>query len=426
MLKKNVNWEYVISAVSHCGLDNKAIFENKETLDKINSMFGFVQNRYNHKVSLLFNAFTEKGHGPKFKNYTNLYNVHSDSGGLQCVTLGKTIDAKMKGLIYKVQAQYSDVAMSLDVMPVSVDERSTKLDTGSRKFDSIKFEEMSRQSGKNLHEQINFFLEEKTTAKPLVILHGNDIDWYQRNLDFILDEIPQSKWKYIDGISCGSGAMGFGDLENIERAAVMAFIDAPEHLKNKYHVLGVGSLGRMLPIVSLLRNGAFNDNVHISYDSSSLTMSFTLGFYHTATHWCKKKLSQQYDDTFMEMYADVSEKSKIYWDLDIQMHDLYEMLCLKKGESDRKQNPYCYVNNAAVLLNSVMNFNWYLNRLTTDDDVYNSYIAKDKQSHNLKSLNGVNSKSDFLNWKKHYGKYFKSQRVVDNANDHHTLEDFFA
>jgi hypothetical protein len=321
-----MQWEYVISALSHTGLDHKSIFETPDVLSKINDMFGVAQDQHDHKVSLLFNAFTEKGNGPKLRQYTKAYKIHSDSGGLQVVTLGKKVDAAQRQKIYKIQSDYSDVAMSFDEMPVDTGDagRSSKLDASLRKFDSKRFEELSIQTGKNLHEQINFFLDEQTNTKPLVIIHGNDINWYQKNLDLILSQIPQDKWKYIDGISCGSGAMGFGDLENIERAAVMAFIDAPEHMKKKFHVLGVGSLSRMIPLVGMVQNDLFDKDVHISYDSSSLTISFTLGFYHFDSYWCKEKLSKQIDETFLRMHQDVYEKSKLHFDHEVSQETLYQ------------------------------------------------------------------------------------------------------
>ena len=422
-MNKKVQWEYVISALSHTGLDNKTIFENPEVLSKINDMFGVTQDRWNHKVSLLFNAFTEKNNGPKLIKYDQAYNIHSDSGGLQVVTLGKKIDEAMRKQIYAVQAKYSDVAMSFDDMPVDVGgDRSTKLDTSSRWFDAKNFEQRSRQSGKNLLEQINFFLDEKTTARPLVILHGNDIDWYQQNLNYILDEIPEDKWQYIDGISCGSGAMGFGDLENVERAAVMAFIQAPTHMRKKFHVLGVGSLGRMLPLVSLVNNDVFDKDVHISYDSSSLTISFTMGFYHFDSYWCKEKLSQQYDETFLRMYDDVAKKSKKHFDLDIDRTDLHGLMCLSKGKSERGEHPEKYLTNAAVLLNSVMNFNYLLDKLTHDKKFLEGYIAE--RNHNLMSLKFIKSLDDFKRWKADYGRFFKSMRITDKESSS-SLEGFF-
>lgn len=419
-----MQWEYVISALSHTGLDNKLIFESPDVMNKINDMIGTSQDKHNHKISLLFNAFTEKNLGPRLIQYDQAYKIHSDSGGLQVVTLGKNIDLEMRQKIYKVQADYSDVAMSFDDMPVELSgDKSTKLDTGSRYFDAKNFEERSRNSGKNLLEQINFFLDEKTKARPLVILHGNDINWYQQNLNYILDEIPEDKWQYIDGISCGSGAMGFGDLENVERAAVMAFIDAPVHMKQKYHVLGVGSLGRMMPLVSLVNNGVFDKDVHISYDSSSLTISFTMGFYHFDSYWCKEKLANMtYNETFMRMYDDVSAKSRQHFNIDINREDLYALMCTSKAMSPRGESPEKYLTNAAVLLNSVMNFNYLLNKLTHDPEFLQKYISE--RNHNLMSLKFIKSKDDFFRWKKDYGRFFKSMRISEKTNSS-SLESFF-
>ena len=179
----------------------------------------------------------------------------------------------------------------------------------------------------------------------------------------------------------------------------------------------------IFPLVSLIRNGVFDKDVHISYDSSSLTISFTMGFYHFDTYWCKEKLSKGYDETFMRMYEDVSAKSMKYFDVEIDRTDLFNMLCLSKGDADRGDHPEKYVANAAVLLNSVLNFNYLLDRLTTNDKVYHDYVAS--REHNLASLKVIKSKDDFYRWKKEYGRLFKSQPVGDIQSSS-SLEGFFA
>lgn len=88
--------EYVASGTSHSRIVIGAA-KQQYAIELINEIFSKLNNINNHKFSLLFNAYTEKGFGEIFKNYrSSVYKIHSDSGGLQIITQGKESNDSVK------------------------------------------------------------------------------------------------------------------------------------------------------------------------------------------------------------------------------------------------------------------------------------------------------------------------------------------
>ena len=97
-------FEYVGSGTSYFKLMYQESYR-PENLDVFARTYGALNGTHNHKVSLLYNAFTERRTGPRIKeNYAKyLHSIHADSGGLQIITLGKQITPELKEEIYANQ-----------------------------------------------------------------------------------------------------------------------------------------------------------------------------------------------------------------------------------------------------------------------------------------------------------------------------------
>ena len=120
-------FEYVGSGTSYFKLMYEESYR-PENLEVFAATYGSLNNQHEHKISLLYNAFTEKRTGPRLKEHyaKHLHTIHADSGGLQMITLGKTITDELKEDVYANQALNSDVAMCFDLIPVVVlSERTT-------------------------------------------------------------------------------------------------------------------------------------------------------------------------------------------------------------------------------------------------------------------------------------------------------------
>ena len=149
-------FEYVASGTSYFKL-MYAESVLPQNMDWFNRTFGALNNTNNHKVSLLYNAFVEKRIGEVMGEHyaPNVHHIHADSGGLQMITLGKTITTELKEDVYASQAKNSTIAMCFDVIPVrTLDSgRSERLDLSNRRFDRSDLERCARVTGRNLRRE---------------------------------------------------------------------------------------------------------------------------------------------------------------------------------------------------------------------------------------------------------------------------------
>ena len=294
-------FEYVASGTGYLKIYNNPLKESPEALEEVKNVFRLM-NRDDHKFSMLFNAFVEPKYGEDLTNYykDSFHTIHSDSGGLQVITQGSEITEKVKEQIYGVQGKYSDIAMSFDEIPIIVNEKSVIGDTKNRIFDTANMEDKARQTGRNVKKQIEYFLEMKTSTKPLLVLQGNCFETFMRWFDCAISEIPSNLHQYIGGISIAGSSHGNGLLEDIERAFVAGQLSS--HFNNYYHLLGVGSFRKLLPYMVLLKNGYLKD-IHVSYDSTSHTSAVARVDYIKDDKKTSlgKHFNQKYSECFNEM-----------------------------------------------------------------------------------------------------------------------------
>ena len=282
-------FEYVASGLSHAALNKKYLSDEVdnnlygECITNINNMFKAI-NQDHHRVSLLFNAYIEKHYGVLFNKlfYKNtLNNIYSDSGGLQMITLGHTSTDELKNSVYDIQSNLSTVGMCFDEIPVTVNanEKTSTTNMSARIYDVNVFAQKAKETGINLKNQIEYFKNNPNNmCKPMIILQGNCFDTYQQWTDIVLNEIGHSNWKYIDGIALGGAALGQGVYEDLQRNFYCTHVELPSEIKIKhYHLLGVGSLFRMLPMMALIRDKKID--AHISYDSTTHTGGISRGNY---------------------------------------------------------------------------------------------------------------------------------------------------
>jgi hypothetical protein len=113
-----------------------------------------------------------------------------------------------------------------------------------------------------------------------MICQGGDLDTYLDWINTVLDVVPKEDHKNIAGVAMGGAALGTGPLEDIQRAFFASQVPIrDENGKLHLHILGVGSLSRMVPYLIFLQNGLYGD-VHISYDSTTHTRAVETGVYY--------------------------------------------------------------------------------------------------------------------------------------------------
>jgi len=276
-----MKFEYVASGLSFLRVRFKES-QMGDTAKRLNGMWSLLRGQHNHEFSFLYNAFIEKEFGEFFRDVyrgKGVNQIYADSGGLQMITLGKTITPQLKQEVYTNQGNYSDCAMSFDEIPVSLkSERSSRSDTSSKYFDRSKFEWCARESGKNIRDQIETFLKMGSKARPFFIAQGNDLDSYVRWTELALEEIPKELHEFIGGVALGAVALGTGTLEDCKRAFYYTQLPLSK-TTHHFHLLGVGSVSRLLPVIAMQHHDMYQ-NTLVSYDSTTHTSGVQMGRYY--------------------------------------------------------------------------------------------------------------------------------------------------
>lgn len=402
--------EYVASGSSYFKLMYAESLE-PQNLDFFARTFGTLNNTHNHKISLLYNAYTEKRPGEWMgEHYRPLvHSIHADSGGLQMITLGRTITNELKEEVYDSQARNSDIAMCFDVIPVRTLDagRSDRLDLNNRRFDRTDLERCARETGRNLRRQIDFFDEKGSKSRPMLITQGNDYDSYMKWTEYVVAELDEYHVGRIGGIAMGAAALGKGSLEDFKRA--FYFTELPINLQSKHlHLLGVGSVYRMIPQFIFMQNGLY-ENVEMSYDSTTHTSGVTQGRYYKDD--LALNFTRAFDDNYRIVWEDIKRNFPFY---NYSLETFYEALNIssrtyqeKHGNIDPSLQTY-----GVFVSSAIKNFLSHVEKLQNSrDEIMNMARGIDATAFN--ALYSVHNKQDFDHWLRNVGPYVASEPVQE-------------
>ena len=414
-------FEYVASGTSYF----KLMYAESLLPENINwfcRTFGALNDTNNHKVSLLYNAFAERRIGDYMGEHyaPHVHHIHADSGGLQMITLGKTITTELKEEVYASQAKNSTIAMCFDVIPVrTLDSgRSERLDLSNRRFDRTDLERCARETGRNLRRQIDFFQENGSDARPMLIAQGNDYDSYMKWVEYIVDELTPDHVRKIGGIAMGAAALGKGSLEDIKRAFYYAHL--PIELESRHlHLLGVGSVYRLLPQIIMMQNGVYQD-VQMSYDSTTHTSAVTQGrYYMNDTTFT---FTRAFDDSYRIVLEDIKRNYPFY---ELNVDQFYECLNVSSRTYEAKHGS---INNSlqtyvAYVSSCIKNFIEQVDRISQSRDNVMKF-AKGLDRNAFDALYSVHTPEDFAHWLRHVGPYMDTQPVLEYT-EQSSLEELF-
>lgn len=381
----------------------------------------------NRKYSVLFNAYTEIAIGKAlhshFKPYIN--SIHADSGGLQMITLGKSITEEEKIAIYDVQGKYSDVAMCFDQIPITTSGTKTGItDMSVRFFNSKLVKEKATATAVNLKNQILRFKETGSLAKPMLIMQGNCMSSFQDWVNYACDELGDLT-KDVYGISVAGTSLGGGQLEDVVRAAASTILDFPKELNSKnIHILGLGAPARMLPYASF--KSILNES-NISFDSTTISHSIFKGVFmdgFKVTKW--DKLNQNKKQVIINKVNALIEP---HTELRVSIQSIDEIYAgsIKYETKTGKLGAHCekFIFNIFCIFALMVSIN-----LDTVEDLFKqklTYIKLAEQRGGYgayKALELCRDTKDFSEWYGKFAKYLNSNKVT-NINDKVSLEDFF-
>jgi len=399
-------FEYVASGLSFLRCNFKDTHTG-ELLGKLNDLWATIRGKHNHEFSFLYNAHVEKHFGEVFYGkYRNkgINKVYADSGGLQMITLGLSITPELKQQVYASQAEYSDYAMSFDEIPVSLlADRATRGDITNKYFDRSKFEWCARESGRNVRDQIQTFINKNSEAKPFFIVQGHDLDTYIRWTEYALEEIPEELHGHIGGVAMGSAGMGTGALEDCRRAFFFTQLPLFEKV-NHVHLLGVGSVSRMIPTLAMIRAGLYKD-ILVSYDSTTHTSGVQMGRYYGPDFtWITP--GKEFTTNDGPMYSVINEDVKRHypeWDMEDELfhYTMNESVRRFQKKTGDPNPPILSFN--AYFMGSTINFINHLNTVA-NDFILAEKIIGDKMYKAMDSFSKIKNREDYVYWENGIGR----------------------
>jgi hypothetical protein len=437
-----LNLEYVISACGMMGVFTNHVYDNhrdllkQSLLDLIKGVNDSVHSKVkntNPTIAALFNGYTEAAFTDRFKALDNLgaAKLYADSGGLQIVTAGKPITPQIKQDIYKTQTA-ADYAMCFDEIALGsfsvTRTRNERSNVGNKIFKSSLHAEKGSETGRNIKEQIEAFKKLGAKTRVIPIIQGNNSDDMMVFYDRIVAELEDDDYNFISGMAIADTCMGNGELESIEmlRGAKRITDVCHDNIKKHLHILGVGSISRMRPILYLTKSGYLNTFEKISYDSSSHTSTFDYGLLKV-NGTCRAlggvrtpKAEAHFKNVYKLFYSYLKDKATEGEFLDIILGD---------GKRDWK---YSTVKDAGLKLSDekmmiaflakVMHTYYQIdNFVTCIDAVLDEEVAKNQH---IGALLRITDEVVMKSWMNSAKSSVKSKRILREEN-HATLEELF-
>lgn len=390
---------YVASGLTHTRLATKSSKDNADVVSIIRTLSKKIQGENNHDFSVLFNAFAEVGLEEVVGKFFDgsMYDIHTDSGGLQIVTLGKVITPEIKKNIYKIQARSSDMAMGFDEIPVDTD-----LNSKSKSYNSERLDYCALKTKENLKEQIQFFIDNNSRAKVLPIIQGNSEESYKQWHKILMKDISSDESKKIAGLAFGFSSFGKGLMESIE---ICKMLQTLETEISTIHLLGMGSISRLLPFIALIKSGYLNKYKRISFDSTSHTQNTSYGKYlfrgneSASLIRAKNKTFFRIWENFKEIMKDYLSFMRETYDIDFTIDSFYYTLCDQKNFEFKSNHPIEHrgIMTFLYFISQVLNFTWTINALLNNDNFLKEQLQIfDKKSLILLEIKDDNQLKDFL------------------------------
>jgi len=432
---------YVASGLQFAKFLYKDTVEDKQVSALIGQWVKRLDQVNGHRFSVLFNAFTEKKMGEPIQETIKpfIYDVHSDSGGLQMISRGMSVTPETKKQIYATQAKYSDVAMSFDEIPVyTLVQKSELKDAGNKVFDRSRLESCAKATAKNITEQIQWFLESKSKTKPLAIIQGNCLETAMIWSDILFKEIPKNLHEAIGGIAIGSPALGVGELEEVKKA--FWFTQIPFDIERKHlHMLGVGAMKRFVPTLVFIKSGLFKDTF-VSYDSTTHTSMNIYGRYYYGkkpNRLYQISYNRTYTKDYDEMYEDITELLPELKQWCADGKEFHALMNAKPGDYEKqgKSKLPIIMCTIAHAIASIFNFTKHVEDALGDDEILFEMVDEqateakskikyvDKTKRNVyNELGKIKTLDDYKYWESHLGRFLDSR---PSRNGHTTLDRFF-
>ena len=429
-----VKFEYVQSGLAYTRVTTSRY--NGEAMQKLMDK-AFIQHP-DFYLSGLFNAYVEKGVTRVLDRF-NFHEIHVDSGGLQMALQNKQITPEFKREIYQTQGQWGTIAMCFDEIPLYVREliKSESSSNRTRIDNKLYLPELAKEkaehTGRNVNEQLRILKDMGSKCKVMMIAQGNKAEDFAEFIETQYAQIDPDLRDGIKGIALADTCIGNGVMESVEMLHGLKLINIPKQYKTHVHLLGVGSLTRMMPVIELVRSGFLDHDLHVSIDSTSHTSAYVMGklididgrMTSLGTGPSEDNIrlfTDIYNDYMREFYGDSYRDDYIKF-----------MTTNLRGSTHIHQKDtlgdMAYLTYSFAPLIYVKRFMLAMNDCRKSFDNYHKYMKnKEKLISAMYQLSKVKTLDDMEEFKQRLGPYVDSKRIPrksEGVNKQITMDDFF-
>lgn len=399
----------------------------------LQNMINRVENRYapNMSVAFLYNSFTESDIGDKTRDLGK--NTYADSGGLQMVTTkaGEAKKHKMeeeKLKVYANQAEFADFGFTFDEIPAMVINEGAFGIGGSVIVKEL-CEPYGEKAGKNLLDQYNTFVKTDTKCKMIPIIQGADTETTDLYSQGLFKQMPEGFEDKCRGIALGgiNTSNIFAPTFLMHSTMQVQNESLRKIMKQGIHLLGVGSLSKILGILILMENDLLDIDI-LTIDSASISKSYHYGSIRLIEPNGKMKTyntGKQLTPTITKIYSQIWEFFKddltpLFDDYDDFMSkSIYdkEFMSVPNKERDRRDRARWYIHICAYALFDLHNIMHTINEVVYNKVPFDKVISlRPNDSHIFKHLETCNTHEKLDAWvKQQQSSGLDNKPVVDTV-----------
>jgi hypothetical protein len=363
------------------------------------------------EVDILYNAYVESDFGRHIlaNDRFGFSKMYADSGGLQIVTQGKQVTDALKKQIYRDQCE-ADFAMCFDEIPTRSIVKTSGASSRSQTSDKMYFQNESAQcaikTAANIKEQCEIIGGINDTTNVMYIVQGNThqdmYEWFDQGTNVLKD------WSRIGGLALADTCMGNGVLESVDMFIAYNRIRSKfgeELTKNHIHLLGVGSVNRLLPML-WVKDTLLPKDITVSFDSTSFSMTYMMGKFNTPDgKLVKKKDWSKYMSMVIDYFMPSILRNYGKFDKEVWVKHIMDNIMSSADTINKSPDGMTNVGQAhvtATIMYQLFSFCALLSAAIKDIATSNSPLSQ---------LKHANDYTDAVKWRQQYGKYIPSARI---------------
>lgn len=332
----------------------------------------------------------------------------------------------MKKQVYKTQAS-ADFGMCFDEIPLtsmySGVGSAERVNVANKLYMTSRQEECGKLTGLNIREQVETFKQLNAKAKAFCILQGNTPD---DMLKFYRDSLSQLESNHMDGLgglAVADTCMGNELLESVDLLTGWKMVYESEALahRNHLHLLGIGSVSRMSPILALMKSGYIPEGTRVSFDSSSHSQAYIFGRFYNESGKMRQldrtdtPNNREFFTQIYRFYENIFSR----WISEKEYVDHFSTYAGSIGKTRQEAKSYNLRLIAGVNIYATCLWQ-YVNFMNAIDAQFN---IMEKRRNPVNLLSQVKNLDDMKHWNKACRTYIPSNRIL-REDDRVTLDIF--